>query len=386
LFWETVDPSSQRVVYQNNWFKSPVLSRQYVVNQYYTTQSQQSFSLDQAPGVGAPGPNAINVEVAGRMLTPAEYTVSGNVLTLAAVAPPDTNVVVKTWQNINNTATNGYFEIPKNLEANPNNQEVTTVTRQNIINHLITVIGNQLNISGNIIGSNNWRDTAQNQSLGTVILQHRAPLLKTMILNSISQTTALTSSNALLDPMVVMQWAQKEYLRFYNKYINSLINLYNSGGITLANPINEWVERALKSINVGKTLNSPWAMSGFDGVPGRYCSEKSTKPTFVPASATRLGVTPAFVPTAFFDTTQPGAPLSLRCHNGAVVVLKDFNGADLGTIRDGLATTADPELLTHPVARAWMQLEVDLFNSLPATYRNPDSAQKLDTRTIFSGK
>lgn len=386
LFWETVDPASQAAVYQNNWFKSPVLSRQYVVNQFYTTSSEKSFSLDQAPGVGTPGPNAINVEVAGKMLTPAEYIVSGNVLTLVTPAPANTNVIVKTWQNINNTATNGYFEIPKNLEANPNNQEITTVSRQNIINHLISVIGNQLNITGNIIGANNWRDTAQNQSLGTVILQHRAPLLKTMILNSIAQTTALTSSNALLDPMVVMQWAQKEYLRFYNKYINSLINLYNSGGITLANPINEWVDRALKSINVGKTLNSPWAMSGFDGVPGRYCDEKSTNPTFVPASATRLGVTPAFVPTAFFDTTQPNNPLSLRCHNGAVVVLKDFNGVDLGTIRDNLPSTVDPELLTHPVSRAWMQLEVYLFNSLPATYRNSDAVQKLDTRTIFSGK
>jgi hypothetical protein len=251
---------------------------------------------------------------------------------------------------------------------------------------LITVIGNQSNIIGNIIGANNWRDTAQNQSLGTVILQHRAPLLKTMILNSIAQTSALTSSNALLDPIGVMQWSQKEYLRFYNKYINSLVNLFNSGGLTLANPISEWLDKALKSINVGKTLSSPWAMSGFDGVPGRYCSEKSITPTFVPASATRLGVTPSFVPTAFFDATQPNSPLSLRCHNGAVVVLQDFNGADLGTIADQQSSTVDPQLLTHPVARAWMQLEVNLFNSLPASYRNPDSVQKLDIKTIFSGK
>lgn len=385
-FWQTVDPVTTQPVYQNNWFKSPVLSRQYVVNQFYTQESQKTFTLDQAPGTGAPGPSAINVEVSGVLLTPDQYTVSGKVLTLANSVQPNSNVVVKTWQNITNIATTGYFEIPKNLEANPNNLEVSTITRQNIINHLITVIGNQSNIIGNIIGANNWRDTAQNQSLGTVILQHRAPLLKTMILNSIAQTSALTSSNALLDPIGVMQWSQKEYLRFYNKYINSLVNLFNSGGLTLANPISEWLDKALKSINVGKTLSSPWAMSGFDGVPGRYCSEKSITPTFVPASATRLGVTPSFVPTAFFDVTQPNSPLSLRCHNGAVVVLQDFNGADLGTIADQQSSTVDPQLLTHPVARAWMQLEVNLFNSLPASYRNPDSVQKLDIKTIFSGK
>ena len=385
-FYRTLDSVTQAEKFCNNWFKSPVLSRQYVVNQSVAVEGQTKFAVDQTPSAGVPGPSTISVEVDGVTLVPSEYSVTGKEVVLKTATTSNQNVVIKTWNSIKNTVTNGYFEIPRNLESNPNNEEVQSVTRSSIINHLISIIANQSGITGEVVGINNWRDTAQDLALGTVVLQHRAPMLKLMILNAVNQTDALTSSTALLDPMAAMQWAQREYLRFYNKFITALINLYNGGGLTASTPIDDWVTRALNTINVGKTAASPWAMSGFDGTVGRYCSSPSTSPTWVPASAARLGAASSTIPTAFFDNTQPDQPLSLRCHNGALVVLKDFQGNDLGTIIEGAQSTTNPGNLTHPVARAWMQFEVNMYLNLPSKYRDSDGSKSFDITSIFSGK
>lgn len=386
-FWRQQDPQTGELIYLNNWFAAAAPSRQYVINQFVSTEAQRSFEIDQPPQNAESGPPPVTVRVDQSVLIEGQdFDVNGRLVNLVTPLAAGQNVTIRSWNAAGNTASAGYFEIPSNLEANPNNEAILQGTRSTLLEHFSSVIANQTGITGSAIGSNNWHDTKQDQSLGNVVLQHRAPMLKLMALNSVRQSDALTSSTATLDPITAMQWSQKEYLKFYNKFINSLVNLYNSQAYNLSQTPDQWVDRALKQINLGKTKANPWAMSGFGSSAGAYCDQMAATPTWIPPTPTRLGAAPAWQPVAFLDTSQPSQPLSLRCHNGAIVVLQDLDGVTLGTIDYNLTETSNPLALTHPVARAWMQLEVRLYNDLPERFRDPEAPLSMDPRVIWSAK
>ena len=385
-FYKTMDPQSQPM-FMNTWWSSAQASRQYVVNEFVTTASQREFTIDQMPDFSASGLSPITVSVGTTPLVlNQDYTVENKKVKLVNAVSSNQFVKVRTWAGLNNTVDKGYFEVPPNLAANPNNQDLIEFSISSVIKHVESILSNQAGFVGDTVGINNYRDTAQDQSLGTEILQHRAPLLKLMGMNAINQTDVFDTSNSVIDPYSAITWAQNEYLRFYNKVVNSLLSLYVRQGMTAADSPLAWLTKALAQVNVGKTANSTWANSGFDVVNGAYCSQPAQSPTWVPPSATRLGITPAYYPEAFLDESQPNSPLSLKCHNGAVLVLGDFSGNSLGEISNMLTRTSDPMALTNPVARAWLLFELSMYESLPTQYKDVDISLPLDPRTCFSGK
>lgn len=389
-YWQQMIQSGPE--YVNNWFKSDQLTKQYVVNEYVSEQNQTQFTCDQAPSSDPTTSDNLKVIVGTQEVTSADYTISGTQVTLHQAPEPNTVVKLKSYAGLHNQATQGYFEIPTNLQANPDNQIITQFKISQILPHLQSVLRNQTGFVGDVQGTNNWRDSAQNQGRGTVILQHRAGMLRLMALNGVAQNQVFEGSQSVTDPMVVMQWSQSEYLRYYNKFVNALFNMYNSQALTGADDVTTWLNRVFKQINLGKTRMSAWANSGVDQMQGAYCSQTSVNPTWTPTSAARLGATPVYKPEAYYDFSQPVnpetglPPLALRCHNGAVVMLVDADGTSLGTILNSSMRTQDPQELTHPVAKAWMQFELLQYESMPATYTNPDYTCALDVRTIFSGK
>jgi hypothetical protein len=393
--------SDHNVSYGNNWFVSSQPSRQYVVNEFVSKLDQQTFVIDQAPALqeSAHDPQLLTNAVGGAMpitvsvgtktlVLNQDYTVQGNAVFLFEPLLADQFVRIRSFAVPNNQATNGYFEIPSNLAANPNNQAILNISFGNLLPHLQTIIDNQQNLSvfADVSVTTNYDNLAQDQSLGTVIIQSRAPMLKLMGMNAIEQTTVFDTTSSVLDPITAIQWAQAEYLRFYNKFVNTLMYLYNNQGNLKDQTAGGWLDQALAIINVGKTRSSSWANSGFDIQAGSYCSQKSQTPTWIPASATRLGLTPAWEPLVFFDTSQPNMPLSMRTHNGALVVLKDYNNENLGTILNNQQQTNIPDALSNPVAQAWLLFEKLLYDNLPASYKNKERQLPVDPRTIFSGK
>lgn len=389
-YWQqTLQGAAQ---YVNNWFLSDTPTRQYVVNEYVAGNNQTTYTMDQVPDLSQMGLPGITVQVGASLLTSADYTVTGKQVILNQAPAESTVVKLRTYGGLHNQVTQGYFEIPLNLKANPDNQIITQFKMSDMLTHVHSVIQNQSGFTGNVQGANNWRDTAQLLGRGTQIVQHRASMLKLMAINSVTQSQVFEGSQSVTDPMAAMQWSQTEYLRYYNKFVNSLWNLYNNQALTGADSTDTWLSRSLRQINLGKTRTSAWVNSGFDLNAGKYCSQESVNPTWVPASATRLGAWSAWLPIVYYDTTQPKSvitgqhPLMMRCHNGALVALVDLQNAPLGQIAADQLTTSDPEQLTHPVARCWMRFEQLQYDSLPQKYVNVDHTCDLDIRVQFSGK
>lgn len=114
----------------------------------------------------------------------------------------------------------GYFEIPQQLEKNPNNLEVTTYTSNELTNQFVSIMTNQLGFVGDPFSSNNnYRDTAEDKSLGTYILQNRNPLLKTM----------LVSSENNIDVVEAIRFAKDEYVRYKDKIVKYTKDLIAEG-------------------------------------------------------------------------------------------------------------------------------------------------------------
>ena len=390
---------SSKWIYSNLWHKVRTPSRQYIINDYLNitvpnATTPMVFNIDQLPAQYESGTlptihvyltrNQTETELVnnidyftglnGTNFNPQLTIVAGKLLT-------GDRITVRTWNSLTPATITGYYELPTNLTANPNNKDITTISQSQLLPHLLQLMSNQYNFTGNTVSSNNYRDTAKDLTLGETILQHRAPLLKTMLLNSGNVSTGPLSTVSNTDPMMSMQFAQREYTRFYNKFVKALLNLQQNG-YTMGNSTSDWINKVLSLINVGKTQANPWANSGYDSIQASYTFQQAINPTYIPPTSTRLGMAPAFYPNVHLLDEN----IIIETHDGSRIIMEDGQGNPLGTISSGLSSTSNITLLTHPIARAWLQLELNLFNDMPTRYTDPDATLAFDVRTITPGK
>lgn len=175
--------------------------------------------------------------------------------TSPAIAP---TVEIQTYtHDLLDPDSRGFFQIPQQLEANPNQLEVFEVSSSDLIPHFSSIISNQINSTGIAFGgANNYKDSPKNRSMGSFILQNVAPMLKTM----------LVSSSPDLDLIPAMRFSQNEYSTFKNKYIKTALQvmtrgfspvLYHNNAIV----ISAWVEEILNIINISKEFSKAFSYS-----------------------------------------------------------------------------------------------------------------------------
>jgi hypothetical protein len=74
-------------------------------------------------------------------------------ITIAAgVLMTGDRITINTWNNTVPTNITGYYELPPNLTANPNNKEVTIIGQSQLLNQFVNIMQNQLNFTGNALG------------------------------------------------------------------------------------------------------------------------------------------------------------------------------------------------------------------------------------------
>ncbi len=373
----------------NGWYKSRNTSRQYVINAYDVTSPTGTFLIDQRPADHVAGQlpsirvSIVRSGISNSLIYGVDYAVNGRIVILTEPAQAGDRVEVQSWSDGLRSSDLGYYQIPINLLNNPNNQEPTTITFNQITAQFSQVIQNQSQDGRSGSGSTDWRDSGQVRGLGQSILQHRSPLLKLMLLNSTNLNAGLLSGVSPLDPSLAIQFAQREYSRFYNRFLRSLFKLH-SGGYGLNQPPEAWIAGALRQVNLGKSKASAWAYSGYE--QNWDFSPTAATPTFVPPTAARLGAAPVYAPQVYQDTDHNPPLLTIQTHDGARMVMQDDDGSPLGKIVNDRAVTANPAMLTHPVAAAWLKFELDVHASMANTYQSADHVLAFDQRELVPGK
>ena len=283
-------------LYSNDWHKTDKVSKQYVLDTHVAIDRETSITLSMEPT----SISDVIITRNGIQLLPGEFTLSGTTLNIATSEKGDF-FEVKTW-NIRPEENNGHYMIPLNLQANPDNREITSLTRGAFFAQFADVIQNQEGFSGKLYSSNNYRDTARTKNLGQQILQHSAPLLKTMIM----------ASNQDIDLMFAMRYVDREYSRMRNKIIQKTEEFLRKG---IMDPLNEtpekWLSEILKVVNLGKTNDFPFDNSGM---------AELSEPTFIPSTPSFLGLYTVYKPRVYVDDTYIQPQTVLRCHDGSVMI------------------------------------------------------------------
>ena len=196
-----------------------------------------------------------------------DFTISNSV-NISFTTPLAVGDFVKVFYKTNDPdplKTVNYYEIPKNLENNASNENLGTATYSELFEHFKSIIRNQSGFVGAVNGSNNYRDTPRNISLGDVILQHNAPLLKTMAV----------ANNTDLDIPEALRYTKDRYEEFQLKFLNAVNNIQNTNEINRLTTA-QLVDKALATINVEKDLTSPFAYSNLIASGDRFVSESIT--------------------------------------------------------------------------------------------------------------
>jgi len=225
-------------------------------------------------------------------------------------------------------AINGFWDIPVNLQANPLAQEVSRVSNSDVQQHFADLISQQSNFSGTASASNNYRDSPRDLSLGTQVLQHRATLLKAMLLASSSQ----------FDLTLALRYADQEYNRFRNKFARKLVDLCNRGVLRVdIDPASTWVATTLAALKIGHTNAMPFWLSTMAG--GQW---------FIPPTASALGIQPAVVPALLVDALYNPPITFIQGHDGSrTPANNDWRDAIILALEQLIYTNLDPALQTE---------------------------------------
>ena len=196
----------------------------------------------------------------------------------------------------------GVYTIPLNLQANPENLEVEEISRNQWFDHFSTIMLNQVGFEGHPYSVNNWRDTAKVLGTGDKILQHRAPLLKTMLI----------ASNTNYDLPASLRYAEQEYSRYRNKFVQTITEFHRNGTMptTVTNSVVEvvdpdaWVSAAIDHLRLNKTSDFPFAGSTMGGAG-----------SFIPPTPAHMGLGLVAQPTTFVDESFSTPVLMIIGHD-----------------------------------------------------------------------
>lgn len=355
-FWHIKNADTNKEKFSNNWHLVPEKSKQFYVQRYATIPGNPEYALEILPSLPYTKRNStikesIIAELDGRtLILNIDFIIdtTNRILFLTDIPQITQTLIIKILSDETPTNGTGSYSIPLNLGANADNQEISIAGFNQLFEHFYSNIGGQAGLTGSQFSRNNYRDTSKAKYYGETILQHTAPLLKTMLI----------AADSSIDFINSIKYSEREYVRFKNKFIQKITTFYNSGELTefdLSNPnsntINEWIDQALLEINVAKNDEFPFKNTG----AGRI-TELVTERTFIPPTPAYLGITPVYEPKYYIDDTYEIPVRFIEGHDGSLTpTFDDF--------RD--------EVL--------LELETRIFNSIPNKFKT----EKLPNLTKF---
>lgn len=190
-----------------------------------------------------------------KYLEPTDYTVTvfEAVTRITLASAPTEDTVIQVLLLSDQVSKNGYYEIPDNLNSNPFNQDLTVADLGDIRNHYQDIFVNAPNTTGDIFGSNNFRDCGNLNPYGTKIIQNSA----SMVLPSVFLR------KKKYDLLNALMFNSNEYIKFKQLLVNTVENAQ----YTIRNTPAEILDDAIEQIAASKSEISSFYWS--DMLPNR---------------------------------------------------------------------------------------------------------------------
>jgi len=370
--------------YVNAWKKATTKSQQYVVRKYTGEEYVNNFPIDVYNNSADLSDIKVQVYVNSAYKTQdSDYTLVNNGKTKTVVFDSDLEftdiIVIKTHSKADKNS-NGYYEIPDNLERNPLNENITEFTLGEVNDHVEGLISELNNFQGAQPGVSNLRDLGDVSAYGRKFVQHSGPLNLPMY-NLVSKDANIVKS---------VRYASNEYQKFKRQFIqiatdNSftgtvkehvdfIFNLLNEDKTEKTNFYStdmagtggsakieyEVLDNRLKTYALSKVFDKSqisnvavyvyindeqlvhgndytFTDTGFVNISKEFNNGDiikiyeyaNTEGSFIPPTPTKLGLYPAFVPEKFFDTSYNDNTNVIKGHDGSIMLAYDDYRDDL---------------------------------------------------------
>ena len=393
------------VIYENGWQTSEATNIQAAIRIYEKTTKTNNFSLDIFDDISNLKDLVVRIYINGKRLDPSLWSiVDGQRYKIIVLSNPISTSDILTIrafasQPINS---NGYYEIPINLQNNPLNNSMGDFTLGEVLDHVNTIVDNLETIFvGSFPGTSNLRDLGNTAAYGTRFVQHSGPMSLSMyhitsesnnIVRAIEQSRddynhfkrifATTAENLGIDgdPVKLVDVILEKInsnkpktapyyfsdmipygasIRTDIKVVDYRIKTYPLSTVfTLTNLSNKAVGVYLNNHQLihGKdyTFNNQGfvvmdnSLSMNDGDIITTLEYETTDGCFVPETPTKLGIYPKYEPKIYLDTSLVAPQMMIQGHDGSQILA-------YGDYRDGLI----------------LELEKRIFNNIKVDY-NPD--------------
>ena len=240
--------------YTSGWTKAKSTSRQNVVRQYIATTQFNDYAIDVYYRSGDLNDLWDRVYVNNvRKYNGTDYVINRingiAFVTFAVDLKVNDVLVIKTNSNTKKS-TNGYYEMPMNLERNPLNNNVLTFTLGEVTDHVQTITESRDDTTGTFPGVTNLRDLGDLAPYGRRFVQHSGPINLALF--------HLTDQDSNI--IHAIRHASKEYGKFRRLFLQEANQLGFDG------PVIEHFNRVLKKVISGKTYDMPYYFSDMIGI------------------------------------------------------------------------------------------------------------------------
>jgi len=385
--------------YVNGWKTTEITHLQPIIRIFKESGLVNNFPIDVYSNVDDLDDLEVRVYINGKRLARSAYTIAtGNIrkYVLLTTAVATTDVITLKCLAAQQKNDNGYYEIPVNLQNNPLNDNLSEFTLGQVIDHVDSIIDNITIFVGTYPGTSNLRDIGNITPYGTRFIQHSGPV--NLSLYHLGSSTAnvfkaleqarddyskfkrafiVTASSLGIDTdprrhvdFVLAELAKDKstsrpyYLSdMYGYSASTLLEYTVLDARTKVYPLTTAFNLTVlsnKSVNI--YLNEVQLIEGIDYVFGTdvffeiltdlvdgdtivAVEYESTDGSFCPATPTKLGLYPKFVPSKFIDTTYAEPTEVIQGHDGSITIA-------FGDYRDDLI----------------LELEKRIFNNIKVQY------------------
>jgi len=164
---------------------------------------------------------------------------------LNSVPTKDSVIVLKTHSSVVKNNRQGFYEIPYNLERNPNNDLLENFTLGEINEHISSIIENLPNFRGDFPGISNLRDLGKVVQFGTKFITHTAP-------TNFYLYHILDDDNNVFK---AIDYARQEYGKFKRNFLETAESLGFEGNDRIH------LDKILAAIAIDKGKETVWTIS-----------------------------------------------------------------------------------------------------------------------------